>query len=446
LLHYNLFAFDGRTGEQLWKRSFNGGDASFAVADPDGDGLSEVVGCGIEKDAGGDINAVVVFNGKDGQPRWAWTEDNPLLAWQLPGFRREPVLLRRGPDTAIALQLSPLMHDRLLVLLDARGRVLQRRLIPRRGRLMDPPRPLRSYDLNGDGRDELLFFEGDKLVATRGDFRHVLWRSPLSFPAGEIREFLPGAKGQPATVVVRSGESLYGLNGRTGGVRWRHDGAGEVLGLMPGNDSWGGPRILCSVNKQFVSCRLALTTIPSGDYRPPAVGETVSPVKEVLPPRPLPWESPFASSDRWFDKAGLGHPMLPFLCFWVFLVGVAIKGGWRGLGVFLMWYILLTLLVVGITLGLDSRKMEPGERYSGEGWYSIFLITAIGGGFASLVVLFDGVKQLAYPWCRAAAAAIGLFYALGSLDVLGENLFMWLFIPGGALAVWWVSRKTSSAG
>ena len=70
-----------------------------------------------------------------------------------------------------------------------------------------------NVDLDGNGRDELLVHSAGRLCALRPDLTE-LW----SWPSREaIREILPAAPGQPATVVL--GSSLC-LDGATGRPRW----------------------------------------------------------------------------------------------------------------------------------------------------------------------------------------------------------------------------------
>src|SRR5204862_119716 len=66
--------------------------------------------------------------------------------------------------------------------------VLQRRAIPARDKdgrnPVERAQPVWSHDLDGDGQDEILFFEKDRLVATRDGIEQLLWRSSLSLREG----------------------------------------------------------------------------------------------------------------------------------------------------------------------------------------------------------------------------------------------------------------------
>ena len=116
---------------------------------------------------------------------------------------------------------------------------------------------LTAADLDGDGRDELLFLDDDRLRAVRRNLED-LWSWPTREP---VREVIPAREGQPAVVVL---DSMVGLDGATGRPRWF--GHGSTAVLDPGN-STRPPRFLSESGDTTV-CRLALPTTPQGVFKP----------------------------------------------------------------------------------------------------------------------------------------------------------------------------------
>jgi tetratricopeptide (TPR) repeat protein len=155
-----------------------------------------------------------------------------------------------------------------------------------------------AADLDGDGKDELILIQGyqtngspprryrdtlpsDLFAAIRvfsDGGKRLLWEWPFPFGYGEIVDILPAKGKEDATLVVRSGNRVYGLGGATGAPRWRCEGttwwmtdaqgrpapqtyhfAGPVL---LGDNRPGLPRFLFSGNE----CRLALPTDADGQY------------------------------------------------------------------------------------------------------------------------------------------------------------------------------------
>ena len=143
------------------------------------------------------------------------------------------------------------------------------------------PGVLLRADLDGDGADELLFRDGDRLCAVGRDLKDR-WCWPTRDP---VREVIPARAGQPAVVVL---DSMVGLDGATGRPRW--DGHGSTAVLDPG-DSARRPRLLAESGDATV-CRLARATTAKEQYEVSG-GEPVvqhrSAIDDPRWMRPLPW-------------------------------------------------------------------------------------------------------------------------------------------------------------
>ena len=93
---------------------------------------------------------------------------------------------------------------------------------------------LLNVDLDGDGRDELLFHDGGRLRACRGDLKEQ-WSRPTR---ETIREVIPASTGRPATVVLNPS---LGLDGATGRPIWS---GGPARSILRASDDNSLPRVL----------------------------------------------------------------------------------------------------------------------------------------------------------------------------------------------------------
>ena len=75
-------------------------------------------------------------------------------------------------------------------------------------------------DLDPAGAEELLFLNDGKLCASRADGTTV-WQWSLPDDNAKLVEIQPRAAENPGTVVVWTGQSVYGLTTATGVPRWR---------------------------------------------------------------------------------------------------------------------------------------------------------------------------------------------------------------------------------
>jgi hypothetical protein len=260
----SLHVLSGRDGRILWSytSALRPAQAMFAdqhwrypepaIGDLDGDGIPEVVIADDTVDAQ-DHNRVVVLNGKDGTRKWVWEGPAlPQYAISQGGRQPPPRIVRRkeGP-CVVAAVMSGTRGERKrdLILLDARGKEVQRRPLVETFAGINGFFPVWVADLDGDGHDEVLFIAGGKLVATRGGVDTVLWEWPLASPTDVVHEI------QQGTVVVAAGAKVFGLDGRCGKPRWRCESPGTFAALLP--VPGGLPRVLFRHNGTTL-CRVAI--------------------------------------------------------------------------------------------------------------------------------------------------------------------------------------------
>jgi outer membrane protein assembly factor BamB len=150
-------------------------------------------------------------------------------------------------------------------------------------------------NLLGDGKEVSLVLKEGRLRCLRGG--KSVWKEDRLLPSapGEMIEVRPGKVEQPPTAVVRGGTTIYGLDGRTGQVRWRCDGPGTFAGLLASAGPAGLPRVVYheatdGPSEANTVCRLALKTTPAGEYLSPTGAPReydVSPDPRLV--RDLPW-------------------------------------------------------------------------------------------------------------------------------------------------------------
>jgi outer membrane protein assembly factor BamB len=427
---------------------------------------------------------VVALEGNSGRPLWTY----PVRGSCYEARRYWPVLLNldgHGP-LAIATSVGDFTQSQL-ILLNHQGRLRQRvALSNHRNVIPNGAKPFQYYDgalngrlwsldLNGDGRDELVavvrreylglgFRTGVanrieyRVRASRGGVERVLWEWPVPGESAEILAVQPGRNGHPATVIVRAGRTVYGLDGPTGRPCWRSEDPRPVrrqrseqfpeLLLLGSNDPRGWPRVVFYSHARSgqvtgTVCRPALAAEPTGRYSPPTGSPGTPPGPSRDDPRftrALPWVPgpvsapwhvlPLAAGAvlavwasvrrlRWWvipvylGLLGLSLLYAPKL---VVLLALAAAAGiylhsLLSLGVARQWGRLVRLLshTLAVALAvclpwmyLDSRDMGS-YRYEWTGWYGALLMAVYGTGV--LIALGLAVrKTLAVSRARGGAA------------------------------------------
>ena len=200
-----------RDGKTLWSHTTPYREnvlATFAAADLDGDGRPELV---VRDQLLANAQAqfeVTALDGRVGSTRWTWRRRalqrdqrriRTTCAWPISGARERA-------KCASSIRISATQQR--VVILDAMGQ-------ERAGREVKAISPcvLLRADLEGDGADELLFRDGDRLCAVGRDLKDR-WCWPSRDAVGKS---IPARAGQPAVVVLNS---MVGIDGATGRPRW----------------------------------------------------------------------------------------------------------------------------------------------------------------------------------------------------------------------------------
>ena len=176
----------------------------FAAADLDGDGKAEVV-------------LIDVVEGRPRLERWDLASRSaPRWIWQggdsEGGVLREISAIPRlatldgSGRKAIVVVADQVKAGRRVVVLDALGRIIHSRPIESKG----VGHRIWAGDLDGDGKDEILFEDRARLCASRVDLAAELWASPI---IDRVKEIRPRAGGGTA-VVLENGVALDGATGR----------------------------------------------------------------------------------------------------------------------------------------------------------------------------------------------------------------------------------------
>ncbi len=149
---------------------------------------------------------------------------------------------------------------------------------------------LNFADINGDGHDELLLLDTERIHAWDRDLKE-LWSSPGKNV--RIEDFLPGSAGQSGTVVI---SPALGLDGSNGQPRWvghsPHSWWWSLFkpSLLDPGDSSRLPRVI-STGLGATICRSVMSTNSRETYEPPR-GSPVKPGLAADDPRwtrPLVW-------------------------------------------------------------------------------------------------------------------------------------------------------------
>jgi hypothetical protein len=119
------------------------------------------------------------------------------------------------------------------------------------------------------------------------------------------------------------------------------------------------------------------------------------------------------------------------------VVGLLARKGWRACLVLAGFSLLFTLSLAGIWL-LEDLFRNPGERYSAEGWYWIFLHLARVVAVVSIPVLMVWVLTRPWPGGMPAMVTRAVLLAVWLTFLLGLQLS--LAIAGGLLLTWVVFR------
>jgi predicted Ser/Thr protein kinase len=275
---FALRTLDGRTGYTLWEHQLPETLSALGsgyvppvpvVADLDGDRFAEVVLVRRHPPGNAAGAEVVVLDARDATVRWKATVQG--VGSEGDGQRPVPFIANLDGNNRRCVALS--VPGQLFVW-DARGHE----------RLHLEGRPVHSWngfggllcgDLDGEGHDDFAWYDGDLLRGVRGRDGHVLWARPRDArpeePIGLVSIETGRRLGRGATLVLRTGHALAGLDGATGAPRWRSGPAGSEPVLLNVADPQALPYILDSTSDRTI-CRLAqpvgaASTAPPGPRR-----------------------------------------------------------------------------------------------------------------------------------------------------------------------------------
>ena len=266
-------------GEMRWRHQLNqdaAGSAGLAVGDLDGDGRPEVIMREQPRQGIKPAIEVTALDGQAGKLLWTWSGGEAHDE----SDKNPPPCLARFDDSGrldVCVNFS-IAQGRRVVILDAEGH-------ERNGRDLESGsvHTLLNADLDGDGRDELLFHDGGRLAPAPGDLKEQ-W----SWPTREsIRDVIPASTGRPATVVLNPS---LGLDGATGRPIWS---GGPARSILRASDDKSLPRLLTGPEGTTV-CRTAVVTTAEG-LALAAPGMPAKPAALRDDPRrerPLPWVGP----------------------------------------------------------------------------------------------------------------------------------------------------------
>jgi outer membrane protein assembly factor BamB len=461
-----LAAFSGRDGKPLWADDapprFKVGPAiggihgpfawpRVAIGDLDGDGKPSVVLTTFDREATKDNKVpceLIVLDGRTGRKQWSrpWTQhDNwsELHFWP-------PLLVNVNGDGKRLIALGQLWNDdkgaAKVCFYDAKGEL--RDTVPANS-VYRGDVAWGAFDLDGDGKESVVFVGPGGVTAYRPHDKKTLWASvrgffPPTMPrwgadahlghgsfgpgtgfSVQLIELRRGRENEPATLVVSAGRTpgqagqtaLYGLNAVTGDARWRcdipqHEKNAHIFetGALDSPNVADAPLVITHHDGGSPTLlQRPLPTNADGSYRQPR-GEPVSftDIAEEGTMRPLPWVRDISRFNplHWDREEGTVKKFLgvteplPILIFLGTLFWWMGRGRWGRVSVYLVFFVLVTAANAGLMLWVNARHLEEGDRYSWHGWYWGLYVGAIATGTLTLVgaiALFigRGVRRLA---------------------------------------------------
>jgi hypothetical protein len=244
-----------------------------------------------------------------------------------------------------------------------------------------PSASLHAADLRGDGRQSVVLLCAGRLLAFRDGIDKPLWTWPLPSVEGKVLAVRPATSVAPTTIIVESGNAIFGIAGTTGKVRWRCDGPGPLIGMLSEGDNGKPAAAAFAVNTATV-CREALPTDDAGRCTIPDVGPAAD-----MKPIPNPW---LARPLPWVERGWLRDDTLAVL--FVLELLLVWWAGWRKSALVLGGLVLL--LGAGISVLMivaDVPKMDEEQHYALTDWYGVLSETASVAGMFLAICLALGL-------------------------------------------------------
>jgi hypothetical protein len=266
------------------------------------------------------------------------------------------------------------------------------------------PPVLTAADLDGDGRDELLFHDGDRLCACRRDLSER-W----SLPTHEaIRAVFPAATGQPATVVI---SPSLGIDGATGRPLWS---IGKARSILRENDAKNLPRSLAGPDGTTV-CRVAMPASAQGRDEP-ARGTPAKPSPPHDDPRwqrPLPWVGMVEPYAEPLVQLAMGATLVN-VCIPLAILWLATRRRFWSVQLLLALPAVVAILLVGFSAvnSLDPDRRRPTEQPLWLVLVAITMFSMIGLPIVVYTIAF-GSALVRRRWRK-----LGLLVATASLAAI----------------------------
>jgi hypothetical protein len=234
---------------------------------------------------------VHALDGRDGTDRWTWRSGVGEGDRKVFGGIDAIALDQRQKDS-IGVTYSDLKRECRVVVLDPRGHERARRVIPPEPEPTQVFPPVADFmiDLDGDGRDELVVWNDNRLNAWGSDLKDR-WSIPTK--NWNVLRILRESPDGRATLVLPPATAIDGVTGK---VLWTNKP--PAPGSWPGGDpldpgdSSRMPRLIFTHNLlPGTVCRSAMPTTSQGDFLPPSGARPPPGLARDDPrwTRPLPW-------------------------------------------------------------------------------------------------------------------------------------------------------------
>jgi hypothetical protein len=272
-----------------------------------------------------------------------------------------------------------------------------------------------AADLDGDGRDELLFHDAARHCACRGDLT-ALW----SFRNRDsVREVIPATPGRPATVVLNPS---LGVDGATGRPIWSIGPARSILRATDGKSS---ARALTGPDGTTV-CRVAMPNLAEGRYQS-ARGTPAKPDALHDDPRwqrPLPWVGPVEPYANPLVQLAMGATLInaciPFAILWL-----ATRRRFWSVRLLL---VLPAAVAIALTGSMTAISLIPGQPSPGAGIGSWVVLVAMLSMSGLPIVVYTAALASALArrrWWRLALLVSGVLVAaivIGAIMLRSDRL------------------------
>ena len=417
-----LRAYSGRDGQPLWKDRLADQfpiDSIMRLTHPllgdlDGDGVAEVIVAaretkGFDPAASRCRCELIVLDGRSGERRWSWPwmTDGSFQLWR-------PILVNLDGDRTrcVCLGINEVpQYAPQIIILESTGVVRRRMPVS----WVDFWSSLWGRDLDGDGREELIFRSKDELQAYREMDQSILWKQ--SGVANWFRLVQPrvGAAAPADILTFQYGEgAALGLDAASGAVRWRveppqqSNQAMRAELMVPTDPTEHKASISVDALGESTLEQTIWQTESNARFRaPPAQPMTYAAFEDPDKYRPLPWvpnhQRPWTSpgaprkpvgSDDWISLL-LVIVVIARCLFWIR------QNRWRWALTYLAIAPLISLVAAVIMLSVNSGQLDVDEHYLWSGWAWILLHgTIILGSLTVAVTVLVWLAHRLRTWLR----------------------------------------------